>query len=188
VAGLAVEAIHFIEGFAPVIQDSTPHLYLSAMPHTPSKSVLRTLWTHKLRHGVCFTPEQPQTWPTAVQVLLGHTSSIWSVAYSPDGQHIVSGSSDKTIRIWNARTGQLVTDPLQGHTSSINSVAYSPDGQHIVSGSSDKTIRIWNARTGQLVTDPLQGHTSSIWSVAYSPDGQHIVSGSDDNTIRIWNA
>ncbi|KIJ65625.1 hypothetical protein HYDPIDRAFT_66323, partial [Hydnomerulius pinastri MD-312] len=158
VVDLAAEAIQFIEGFAPVIQDSTPHLYLSAMPHTPSKSALRTLWTQKLKHGVCFTPDQPQTWPTGVQMFSGHADSIQSVAYSPDGQHIVSGSSDKTIRIWNARTGQLVTDPLQGHTDSIWSVAYSPDGQHIVSGSWDKTIRIWNARTGQLVTDPLQGH------------------------------
>ncbi|KIJ58793.1 hypothetical protein HYDPIDRAFT_101966, partial [Hydnomerulius pinastri MD-312] len=108
VAGLAAEGVHFIEGFASVLQESTPHLYLSAMPHTPSKSALRSLWTHKLKHGVCFTPDHPQTWPTAVQMLSGHTDSISSVAYSPDGQHIVSGSSDKTIRIWNARTGQLV--------------------------------------------------------------------------------
>ncbi|KIJ58802.1 hypothetical protein HYDPIDRAFT_101954, partial [Hydnomerulius pinastri MD-312] len=169
VASLAAEAVCFIDGFALVLQESTPHLYLSAMPYTPSKSALRSLWTHKLKHGVCFTPDHPQTWPTAVQMLSGHAGRIASVAYSPDGQHIISGSDDKTVRIWNASTGQLVTDPLQGHTASIHSVAYSPDGQHIVSGSFDKTIRIWNARAGQLVTDPLLGHTVSNGSVANSP-------------------
>ncbi|KIJ58358.1 hypothetical protein HYDPIDRAFT_65611, partial [Hydnomerulius pinastri MD-312] len=159
VAGLAAEAVHFIEIFAPVMQDSTPHLYLSAMPHTPSKSTLRTLWAHKLKHGACFTPDQPQTWPIVVQILSGHAGSINSMAYSPDGQHIVSDSWDNTIRIWNARTGQLlVIDPLQGHTDWVWSVVYSPDGQHIVSGSRDNTIRIWNARTGQLVTGPPQRH------------------------------
>src|SRR5258706_406445 len=111
-----------------------------------------------------------------------------SVASSPDGRHIISGSDDHTIRIWDAKTGAAVGDPLKGHTHSVRSVAYSPDGRHIISGSDDHTIRIWDAKTGTAVGDPLKGHTHSVLSIAYSSDGQHIVSGSYDNTTRVWDA
>jgi len=110
--------------------------------------------------------------------LQGHTSSVNSVAFSPDGRYIVSGSGDSTIWLWDAQTGKQVGHPLQGHTSSVNSVAFSPDGRHIVSGSWDKTIQLWNAQIGGQVGNPLQGHTGSVLSVAFSPDGRHIVSGS----------
>ncbi len=111
---------------------------------------------------------------------------LWT-HYSPDGRHIVSGSFDHTIRIWDAETGAPVGGPLEGHTELVGSVAYSPDGRHIISGSIDRTIRIWDAETGALVGDPLEGHTDWVWSVAYSPDGRHIISGSDDGTIRRWD-
>ncbi|KAG8792167.1 hypothetical protein FRC12_006935 [Ceratobasidium sp. 428] len=117
----------------------------------------------------------------------GHADSVLSIAYSPDGAHIVSGSSDNTIGIWDIHTGQLIGQPRQGHADSVLSIAYSPDGAHIVSGSSDNTIRVWDAQTGQPIDQPLQGHTHSVRSVAYSPDGAHIVSGSSDHTIRIWD-
>jgi WD40 repeat protein len=118
----------------------------------------------------------------------GHSGWVVSVAYSPDGKHIVSGSNDKTVRIWDAETGAAVCDPLLGHSGRVDSVAYSPDGKHIVSGSGDKTVRIWNAETGAAVCDPPPGHSGWVVSVAYSPDGKHIVSGSNDKTVRIWNA
>jgi WD40 repeat protein len=110
---------------------------------------------------------------------------VISVAYSPDGSHIVSGSYDKTVRIWDASTGAQVKQ-LDGHTSLVISVAYSPDGSHIVSGSYDNTVRIWDASTGAQVRQ-LDGHTEAVTSVAYSPDGSHIVSGSYDKTVRIWD-
>jgi len=102
--------------------------------------------------------------------------------------HIVSGSGDSTIRVWNATTGQCIAGPYQGHTHNVTSVAYSPDGKSIVSGSWDNTIRIWNPVTGQCIAGPFQGHTGGVSSVAYFPDSTHIVSGSWDKTIRIWNA
>jgi WD40 repeat protein len=110
------------------------------------------------------------------------------MSYSPNGYHIVTGSDDKTIRIWDAETGAAVGEPLKGHTLGVWSVAYSPDGRHIISGSDDSTIRIWDAETGAAVGKPLEGHTNGVLSVAYSPDGRHIISGSDDSTIRIWDA
>ncbi|KAG8791363.1 hypothetical protein FRC12_009418 [Ceratobasidium sp. 428] len=124
----------------------------------------------------------------AAQPLSGHTRCVRSVAYSPDGACIASGSDDNTVRIWNARTGKPVGRPLTGHTSSVLSVAYSPDGAYIASGSTDKTIRIWGAHTSQPIGQPLTGHTGYVYSVAYSPDGGYIASGSSDNTVRIWNA
>ena len=68
-----------------------------------------------------------------------HTDDVTSAAYSPDGSHIVSGSLDGTIMVWNAATGQCVAGPFQGHTCYVTSVAYSPDGSHVVSGSEDRT-------------------------------------------------
>jgi len=76
---------------------------------------------------------------------LNHSEDVLSVAYSPDGSHIVSGSLDKTLRIWDAQTGALIVEPLSGHENSVWSVAYSPDGSRIVSGSYDNTLRLWNA-------------------------------------------
>ena len=73
----------------------------------------------------------------------GHTQAICSVACSPDATHIVTGSLDKTIKIWNATTDQCVVGPFQGHTEWVNSIAFLPDGNHIVSGSDDGFIKVW---------------------------------------------
>jgi WD40 repeat protein len=107
---------------------------------------------------------------------------------SPDGKRIVSGSGDKTIRIWDAETGVQMGEPLRGHTDSVEAVAISPDGKHIVSGSTDNTIRVWDVETGAQVGEPLRGHTQWVTSVAISPDGKRIVSGAWDSFIRIWSA
>ena len=159
------------------------------MPQTPSSSPLCQLWAkHLQKHAYSIISRHLGSWPVEVHSLYGHTAAVASVVYSPDGSHIVSGSVDKTIRVWNVTTGQCVAGPFQGHTEMVTSVAYSPDGSHIVSGSLDKTIRVWNATTGQCVANLFQGHTENVTSIAYSPSGNHIVSGSDDKTIRVWNA
>jgi len=100
----------------------------------------------------------------------------------------VSGSHDKTIRMWDAETGKPLGAPLQRRTQCVWSVAISLDGTRIVSGSEDKTIQMWDAETGEALGAPLQGHTAGVLSVAILPDGTRIVSGSDDKTIRMWDA
>ena len=92
-----------------------------------------------------------------------------SVAYSPDGRHIISGSYDTTIRIWDADTGASVGRPLKRRTKFVHSVVYSPDGRHIISGSEYRTIRIWDAETGGAVGQPLKGHASCTCVVHASP-------------------
>ncbi|KAJ6559973.1 quinon protein alcohol dehydrogenase-like superfamily [Mycena capillaripes] len=114
--------------------------------------------------------------------------AVQSVAFSPDGRRIVSGSYDNTIRIWDSETGAALGAPLTGHSGRVLSVAFSPDGRRIVSGSDDNTIRIWDSETGAALGAPLTGHSGTVLSVAFSPDGRRIVSGSSDNTIRIWDS
>ena len=118
----------------------------------------------------------------------GHDSLVYSVAFSPDGSRIVSGSSDNMIRLWDANTGEPISEPLRGHDGPVNSVAFSPGGGRIVSGSWDNTLRLWDATTGEAIGEPLAGHKSYVISATFSPDGNRIVSGSWDKTLRLWNA
>jgi WD40 repeat protein len=111
------------------------------------------------------------------------------VIFSPDDRYIASGSKDRTVRIWDARTGKQVGEALIGHTNAVWTVAFSPDGRTLASGSNDKTIRLWdvqNKEKAKLLGPPLEGHTESVWSVKFSPDGKSIVSGSADLSLRWW--
>ncbi|MCT7961418.1 serine/threonine protein kinase [Laspinema sp. D1] len=117
--------------------------------------------------------------------LTGHSWWVRSVAISSDGETLVSGSRDKTIKIWNLKTEKLL-NTLTGHDLWVRSVAISLDGQTLVSGSYDNTIKIWNLKSGKLLNS-LTGHRDAIWSIAISPDGQTLVSGSQDDTIKVWN-
>lgn len=119
-------------------------------------------------------------------ILRGHSSYVRCAKFSPDGNLIVSASSDKTVRVWDSKTGKCLKI-LKGHINTVFSVAFSPDGNKIASASSDNTIRVWNSKTGKCLKI-LKGHINTVLSAAFSPDGMCIISASDDNTIRIWNA
>src|SRR5262249_25540856 len=75
------------------------------------------------------------------QTLIGHSASVTSVAFSPDGQRIASGSHDNTLKVWDAQT-RKETFTIEGHTGAVSSVAFSPDGKRIVSGSDDETLKV----------------------------------------------
>ena len=111
-------------------------------------------------------------------------AAILSVAFSPDGTILASGS-DGAIRLWDVANRQE-TATLEGHTSWVNSVSFSPDGALLASGSSDGTIKLWDVASRQEIAT-LEGHTSWVQSVAFSPDGGLLASGSDDNTIKLWD-
>ena len=161
---------------------------------SPPEVLLSPAWKGQLEAGSLpvLSPQTVKPLPSLkpealslLRTLTGHTSTVSSVAFSPDGQTVASGSWDGTIKLWNLATGEEVRT-LTGHTHRVWSVAFSPDSQTLASGSFDNTIKLWNLATGKEVRT-LTGHTSYVYSVAFSPDGQTLLSGSDDKTIKLWN-
>src|ERR671932_616613 len=114
--------------------------------------------------------------------LTGHSKRVSSIAMTPDGQLIASASEDKTIKLWNLRTGKLLRT-LTGHSDIVQAVTISPDGKLIASGSNDKTVKLWNLDTGKEIRT-LTGFSSIVYSVAISPDGQTLVSGAEK--LSLW--
>ena len=117
--------------------------------------------------------------------LEGHSNSVRSVAFSPDGRRLATGSSDNTAKIWDLDSGKAVLT-LEGHSSSVSSVAFSPDGRRLATGSEDNTAKIWDLDSGKAALT-LEGHSSSVSSVAFSPDGRRLATGSYDGTAKIWD-
>ena len=118
-------------------------------------------------------------------LVAGFISPVASVAFSPNGKLIASGSYDYTVKIWNAITGTEVMT-MDKHSSLISDVAFGPDGKRFASASSDGTIRVCDVVAGSEL-HVLQGHEGEVVSIAFSPDGKRIVSGSKDETVRIWD-
>jgi WD40 repeat protein len=108
-----------------------------------------------------------------VMNLTGHNSSVSSVAISVDGKYVVSGSGDKTVKIWDMMSGECMKT-LSGHDGDVNSVAISVDGKYVVSGSKDKTVKIWDMMSGECMKI-LSGHDGDVNSVVISVDGKNVV-------------
>jgi WD40 repeat protein len=150
--------------------------------------------------GVAFVPKRPlvvactaegglRVWSTdnfeEVTQLSGHKDFIWSMAISSDGSRIVSGSRDRTMRVWDGQTFEELG--ICEHENEVNSVTFSPDNSLIAVGSDDYTVWIWDARSlGKIAR--LAGHENVVTSVAFFPDGTRIASASWDCTVRIWDA
>jgi WD40 repeat protein len=115
--------------------------------------------------------------------LTGHTSEVFSIAFSPDGRTVATASADTTVRLWNV-AGRGVRVTLTGHTDAVTSVDYSPDGRIVATGSVDGSARLWDAASGQ--TRAIQTGRS-IHSLAFSPDGRNVALGDIDNKVRLWD-
>jgi len=120
-----------------------------------------------------------------VKEFMGHTGTIWAVAFSPDGKKIVSGGDDASVRIWDVATGNLLLN-LKGHDRIVWAVRFSPDGSKIASSSFDYSFKIWNVDDGKLIWNN-KDHTETVVDIAFSNNGKLLASTSDDKTIRIWN-
>ncbi|MBD0345744.1 MAG: serine/threonine protein kinase [Coleofasciculus sp. Co-bin14] len=117
------------------------------------------------------------------RTLFGHSDVVKSIAISPDGQFLASGSYDKTIKLWSLRTGELL-NTLSGHTNRISCIAISPDSQFLASGSYDKSIKLWALSTGELL-QTLVGHLRRVKYLSFSPNAQTLVSSGDEE-IKVW--
>ncbi len=134
--------------------------------------------------------EGPQIWdPSAggqpLASFAGHLHPISALVFSPDGRRLASASFDRSVKLWDTTTGDLIrTLP---HTGNVLCVAFSPDGRRLASSGEDKIVHIWDAQTGREVLG-LRGHTDWCGCVVFSADGQRLASASTDGTIRIWDA
>ncbi|MFD5422242.1 trypsin-like peptidase domain-containing protein [Streptomyces sp. NPDC127069] len=134
------------------------------------------------------TPEAVESLENAAALplqrrLTRHTGPVYSVAFSPDGKTLATGSSDETVRLWDTATGKEVHAPLTG-TGPVQSVAFSPDGKTLATGSYE--VQVWDVATGKEVRTFLTGDTP-VQSVVFSPDGKTLAAGSADQTVRLWD-
>ena len=121
-----------------------------------------------------------------LQEFKGHTKSVGSIAFSPDGKTLASGSLDNTVILWDVDTGEH-KKTLKGHKNSVECLAFSPDGKTLASGSDDHTVRLWDVATGKR-KKTLKKHSHELRKVLFSPDGKTLLSYSRISIVHLWDA
>jgi len=160
---------------------------ISNLDDDPQRSILLALQAEATAHTVeAENALRRSILASRTVLVLHHDAQVWSVTFSPDGKRIATASQDKTAKIWDAVTGQLLLT-LTGHTDSVNGIVYSPDGKRIATTSEDHIAKVWDASTGEeLLT--FSGHTDWASRIAFSPDGARLVTTSGDKTAKVWDA
>lgn len=144
-------------------------------------------WVYVYPHWYIWAVQRPQDWSAEEGgTLEGHRERVSSVAFSPDGKTLASGSSDNTIKLWDLQSG-MMTHTLTGHRNDVNVVAFSPDGSLLASASDDHTVKLWDPHTGSQGAT-LKAHHEGIKCIAFSPDGTMLASKDYENgIIAVWD-
>ena len=139
---ILLDYIKFEKRFRDGYRLSAPQIYYSGLAFAPPESVVSKLYQPRFHIPITTSGDIDKLWPPSEPLVINGRSWLDSVAFSPNGKQIVSGSRDRTIRVWNVATGEQSGEALRGHDDWVRSVAFSPDGKQIVSGSGDRTIRV----------------------------------------------
>ncbi|CAE7228688.1 unnamed protein product [Rhizoctonia solani] len=180
------DARNFVTWFAAnPCSRSTPHIYISALPHCAKSSWVYQHYMQRTKGQAIVSISEHDE---AVLAIWSVEHGVLSLDISPEDNRIATGNDDGSLQVYDMNTGAGVAGPFKGHTSEVNSVAFSPNGTRIASGSEDRTILVWDSLTGRMIAGPFQAHTGFVLSVAFSPDGKCLVSGSYDRTIIVWDS
>ncbi|RAK75400.1 putative WD-repeat protein [Aspergillus fijiensis CBS 313.89] len=184
-AGFLYDAERFIRQNSYIAGIAPLQLYRAGLVFAPTKSVIKKIFYDKNMHQLIDLTAVEDSWSSNLQTLEGHSKVVGSVAFSPNGCILATGSTDHTIKLWDTATG-IEKRMLSGHSNWVFSVAFSPDSYILATGSRDHTIKLWNTTT-DTEQYTLAGHSGPVYSIAFLPDSCILATGSSDCTIKLWD-